>query len=259
MRKVNCNKDFMSRKPRKLYLDVANRLVKDIKEGRYVTGSLLPTEHELSASFGVSRQTVRSALAYLQERGYISRKKAVGSRVKSANPNVLYRQTYNSIEELVRVATEAEIRINLSINQKVLDKSTARKLEAPLGSRWICFSGVRVPRRHGKQPTSWFNVYIKRDYEEIIAAAEAYPDELIFTLLEREFGVDIVEIRQTISVASLSEEAAEALEAEPNSAGLSIVRHFKDINGEIVEISETIYPSDRISISSRISRASPGY
>ena len=40
----------------------------------------------------------------LQERGYISRKKSVGTRVESANPSVSYSQSFGTIDDLVRVA-----------------------------------------------------------------------------------------------------------------------------------------------------------
>ncbi len=69
------------------YAEVASLLAKDIIGGRRVVGSLLPTELELADQYGVSRHTVRAALKVLQELGYISRKKAVGTIVASANPS----------------------------------------------------------------------------------------------------------------------------------------------------------------------------
>lgn len=96
-------------KARALYEDVADRLMNDIKAGHYIVGGLLPTEHELSTTFSVSRQTVRAALNILKDRGYITRKKAVGSRIESASPTTAYTQAFDTIEDLVRTAA-AEVR-----------------------------------------------------------------------------------------------------------------------------------------------------
>lgn len=240
-----------------LYQEVANTLVREIEEGRYVVGGLLPTEIELSGTFGVSRQTVRAALKLLQERGYISRKKSVGTRIESANPGFAYRQSYDSIDDLVRIAAEFEVRSTEIVERLTLDKATARRLGAALGGDWIRMGGRRTRPRHEAKAISWQNVYILAEFEPIVASARAHPETLVSTLLERECGVVIVEIRQTISVCALTDQAAAALDAEPGSPGLSVIRQFKDQAGRTIEISETTYPGDRISISSRLRRSGP--
>jgi GntR family transcriptional regulator len=53
-------------------------LAGQIAAGALVPGDRLPTEHELAASFGVSRMTLRHALAELARRGLVTR--AVGRR-----------------------------------------------------------------------------------------------------------------------------------------------------------------------------------
>ena len=240
-----------------LYQELAELLQKDIETGFYVVGSLLPTEHELSAKFAVSRQTVRASLSLLQERGYISRKKAVGTRVESARPSSSYRQTYDSIAHLVRVAAEAEIRVTESVRRVSFDRAAARRLDAPLGGDWIEFSGRRVRARQKNQTVSWQHIYLDAEFEKVVALAGDHPDQLISTLLEQEYGGMIAEIRQTISATELPEASAQALGAPPGSPALKLIRHFKDRRGRILEISETIYPADSVRISSRIRRTPP--
>ena len=64
-----------------LYRQLAERLEEDIKSGRYLPGSRIPTEFELAESCGVSRVTVRKALAELSSRGLITRRSGKGSFV----------------------------------------------------------------------------------------------------------------------------------------------------------------------------------
>lgn len=236
----------------KRYIDVANSLVKEIVDGHYVIGSLLPTEHELAGQFGASRHTVRAALALLQDRGYISRKKAVGSRVESSNPTASYTQSVETLEDLVRVAA-TEVRSLKSIQPIILDRPTARRLGAPVGSDWILFTGPRVDVRR-QMPVSWANIYIDAAFSKIIERVEANPQMLISSMIERECGQTIAEIRQTISGTLIDEGLAEELHTQAGSAGLRILRHYKDASNRILEITETIYPADRVSISFQLKR-----
>ncbi|MDO4897976.1 MAG: trehalose operon repressor [Rothia sp. (in: high G+C Gram-positive bacteria)] len=56
-------------------------LARDIDEGKYVVGDLLPSEKKLTEKYGVSRETARKALAILTDRGYIQRIMGKGSLV----------------------------------------------------------------------------------------------------------------------------------------------------------------------------------
>ena len=54
----------------------------EIARGAIAPGEALPTEQSLCDQFGVSRITVRRALADLAEQGYIERRQGVGSFVR---------------------------------------------------------------------------------------------------------------------------------------------------------------------------------
>jgi GntR family transcriptional regulator len=58
----------------------------EIDRGVIAPGEALPTEQTLCDQFGVSRITVRRALADLAERGYIERRQGVGSFVREHDP-----------------------------------------------------------------------------------------------------------------------------------------------------------------------------
>ncbi len=57
----------------------------EIARGAIAPGDALPTEQSLCDQFGVSRITVRRALADLTEQGYIERRQGVGSFVRQLN------------------------------------------------------------------------------------------------------------------------------------------------------------------------------
>jgi len=64
-----------------VYKKVYLTLKKDIREGRYPTGSLLPTEYELELEFDVSRTTIRKAIGLLSSEGYVKKKQGYGTEV----------------------------------------------------------------------------------------------------------------------------------------------------------------------------------
>lgn len=64
------------------YLQVADILRKEIAEGVFRDGQTLMTEEELRFRFDVSRQTIRQAIALLEEDGLVDRRRGSGTYVR---------------------------------------------------------------------------------------------------------------------------------------------------------------------------------
>lgn len=60
-----------------LYLDVKKDLLDKITSGEYSEGTVIPTEHELSDLYNVSRPTIRKAVQILVDAGYLEKKRNV--------------------------------------------------------------------------------------------------------------------------------------------------------------------------------------
>jgi DNA-binding GntR family transcriptional regulator len=67
--------------PVPLYYQVAQRLEQAIESGELPPGTRLDTEPVLADQLGVSRPTLRRAIEYLVDRGYVLRRRAVGTQV----------------------------------------------------------------------------------------------------------------------------------------------------------------------------------
>lgn len=63
------------------YEVIYESLLEDIRSGKLAAGTMLPSENEIAAHYGVSRITSRRALTMLADQGYISRRPGVGSEV----------------------------------------------------------------------------------------------------------------------------------------------------------------------------------
>ena len=65
------------------YQRIHHSLKRQLAEGVYPRGSLLPSENELAKQFDTTRMTVRQALTELVQEGYIDRRHGKGSIVRS--------------------------------------------------------------------------------------------------------------------------------------------------------------------------------
>lgn len=63
------------------YAKVYNAIKKEIADGEYAAGELIPTEPELEKKFNVSRTTVRKAIELLSQEGFVQAKQGRGTIV----------------------------------------------------------------------------------------------------------------------------------------------------------------------------------
>ena len=73
----------LSKSSEKLSLSIAFDLYSAIKTGKYPVGAWLPTESRLSIKYGVSRNTIREAVAFLRDADLISTLRGSGTKVVS--------------------------------------------------------------------------------------------------------------------------------------------------------------------------------
>ena len=59
--------------------EIADRLIRDLQNGKYVPGDKLPSENKLAGEFQVPRSGVRKAYSRLKELGYIYSLQGYGS------------------------------------------------------------------------------------------------------------------------------------------------------------------------------------
>jgi len=67
--------------PIPLYFQVAQHLENAISSGELPTGTLLQNEVDLARSLGLSRPTMRRAMQHLVDKGLVTRRRGIGTRV----------------------------------------------------------------------------------------------------------------------------------------------------------------------------------
>ena len=228
------------------YLLVAQRLIDDITGGRYPVGSLLPTEFELCTQFGVSRHTIREAIRRLHDRGLVSRQRGIGTTVKASRVDPGYVQSTAAISDLPRYVEDTRL-VTTEAEDVIADEALAGLLRCPPGQRWVKVTGFRYAGK-AKLPMALTEIYINAAYGGIrkLIGTMKVP---VYTLLEKQYGITIVEVAQEISATTIGAADARRLSVKPGSAGLVVTRRYLGDNDRPVEVAVNLHPADRFSYS----------
>ena len=242
------------------YAVVAKDLIDAIASGRYPVGTLLPTEFELCELYDVSRHTVRAAITQLQTQGLVSRRKRVGTRVEAVAPRGGYSQSLATVADLAHLA-ETQVRDIQRVRHFVMDIAEAKRLGLVPGEHYFCVSSIRVDQQNALAPLCWTDVYAQDTYAEVIELAREQPGELIASLIEQHYGRTIDVVDQQVRAVILPADIAKSLNAEANTPGLKILRQYRDAQGVVMVVSETVHPDDRFILVTQMrreTRSQPG-
>jgi DNA-binding GntR family transcriptional regulator len=234
-----------------LYATLAQHLSDAIADGTYAVGSLLPTEHELSELYGVSRQTVREALRQMTQRGQLERQRGIGTRVLREHGPVRYTDSVNSFAELERYTTDLRLVLD-HVEDVVATGALARFIGCRQGTSWLYLRGLRYAAG-SDEPIAFSETYVRNDYpglREHLARLRGP----VYGVLEREYGETIVEVQQQVFAVSLANEMAGALHVEAGSPGLEIRRRFFNAGGRLVISGHVVHAGSRFNYASRFIR-----
>lgn len=229
-----------------LYMQVAQILEDQIRSGHYAVGSLLPTEMQLTQLLGISRQTVRQAIAQLRDQGLLSARKGVGTRVEPHSAEIRFLHAEPSARALAELARDSELRI-MSRQRVTARGRVAAELGCRAGRRWLYLSGPRYMARE-LTPDSWTEVYVDDRFAAIVGRRDVF-NTAIFRLIEEKSGERVAEIEQDIRPATIEGEQGEVLEAVAGSLALLVTRRYLAKGRRLLLMSRNLMPADRFSYS----------
>jgi GntR family transcriptional regulator len=194
------------RSPIPFYFQLTKLLTGQIESGRWAAGERLPSEPAICEQFGVSRTTVRQALAQLEAEGLIRREKGRGTFVAERRAGGWLLQSAHGFYE------EAE-RAGHSVRSRVL-----RRAVKPLPP-WAADALLQRPGSDG--------VTVERlrsmDDRLVMYVVSYFPADVAGTLLEADLETTslyrILEERQALTVSG-GRRVVEAARAERNLAKL---------------------------------------
>ncbi|MBP2550842.1 DNA-binding GntR family transcriptional regulator [Neorhizobium galegae] len=233
------------------YAQIQKILEDRLAAGIYPVGSLLPPELELAVEFNSSRTTIREALRYLRERGYVERRQGIGTRVISDTSRATFYQSFGSLEELFQVAVETYY-VVMDVTTVTLDSELAELVGGLAGEEWILINGVRWTEPGGK-PICYIQSYVPKRFEHVVAQFADHQGPF-FALLERYSEGPIEEAVQEIRALPMPVEFTRQLGLKPGSWSLQLLRRYMTQSGVLIA-SFNWHPADQMAYRMRIHRS----
>ncbi|QDO38207.1 GntR family transcriptional regulator [Streptomyces sp. RLB3-17] len=223
--------------PVPLYYQLAQQLEAAIERGVLSPGSLLGNEVELAGRLGLSRPTVRQGIQTLVDKGFLVRRRGVGTQV-------VHSQVKRPLElsSLYDDLENAGQRPTTQVLHNAVEPASA-EVAAALG---IAEGGAvhRVERlrlTHDRPVAALCN-YIP---EGLLDVDTARLESTGLYRMMRAVGITLHSARQSVGARSASPEEAERLDEPAGAALLTMQRTAYDDTGRAVEYGTHIYRSSR--------------
>lgn len=223
--------------PVPLYFQVASQLERLIESGELPPGTRLENEIALADALGVSRPTMRSAIAYLVDRGLLRRRRGIGTEV--LHPKVRRPAELTSLyDDLTKSGREPRTEL-LSFGREPAGEGPGALLElAPEAEVYV----LRRLRYAGDEPLALMNNYLPVDLLHLT------PDDLarrgLYDLL-RTAGISLETATQTIGAKTATAAEARSLGESRGAALLTMARTAYDATGRPVEHGFHLYRASR--------------
>ena len=218
---------------------IKNNLLYEIKSGRFEHESRLPPEAELAKSFGVSRTSLRDALADLENEGFILRRHGIGTII---NKHVVSVATRIDLEvEFLDMIREAGAEPSLEI----VDISTVQCTEDMAGkldtiANTPVLSVARKISGDG-MPVIYCTDYISFQVIKDYAYTDKDLSEPIFYFLSKFCDVDVSMDLSVIEPVLADEYLAGQLQVKVGAPLMMIDEIGYDVSGRRVLYSEEYY------------------
>jgi DNA-binding GntR family transcriptional regulator len=219
------------------YQILREQLRDEIAAGHYSDGVRLPTESELVAQHGLSRQTVRRAFQDLVAEGAVYR---VPGRGTYASEPGRYLRQLGSIEDLMSLSDDTTMEVLSGLRRRVdVDAASRLRLDDD-----VVYTVV-FRRLHGANPGIPFvstTVHLVPPVAQPVLASSALADGAVGThtvigLLEPHLAEPITEAAQSITVAPADALVADAVGCDTGHPMLRVDRLYSDTGGSPVELS----------------------
>ncbi len=212
------------------YKGILDLLRSNILQGKWRTGSTIPTELELCEQFSVSRSTIRKALEMLTDEGYLARKAGKGTWVTDKPKE----DSFFPDQYLSDYPFPDQIKIEfIQTDHLVYNPSDNLFNGFPTDKM---FMRIKMLRSLKETPMVYAELYMTEDNAvKVLESFDEDNDIYVFRVLERVTGLKIREMHETFSTILAVGEIASRLKVMDGSPLLVIMRQLIDQNGNQIQ------------------------
>ncbi len=225
-------------------VEARRRILDEIASGVLRPGERLGAERDLARRYGVSRATLRAALAELESSGAVRRAtgRAGGTFIAERRVERDLTTVAGLPAYLRRQGFQAGARV-LSTRTLEANDEISRGLGLAPGA--VVFEIVRT-RLADDEPISLEHAYLPAD--RFPGLLDRPLGGLLYPMLQTEYGLIPGEADERIEVVGASENAARVLGVRRSAPLVSVERHTVDIADVPFELSHDLFRADRVRI-----------
>jgi GntR family transcriptional regulator len=226
--------------PAPLYYQLYTMLRDAIASGALQSGSKMPSEIELAATFDVSRNTARRALAELASEEMVVRRPGRGTVVdysKQLDPiHAPLTDLMQGLDEVERNTKVTALQINFAIPPVEIAEKFGDSTQE------LC--NLERLRNIHNVPYVYYNTWT-RGFERTLTKKKLETNARFELFVE--YGIEIARIEQFLSAERANPEVARALTIGTGKPLLKRVRYSYDKDGELVDYLTGLYNPDLFS------------
>ncbi|MCX5439595.1 GntR family transcriptional regulator [Streptomyces sp. NBC_00569] len=242
------------------YLQIADDLVRQIKEQILAPGDQVPSESDLIKKYAASQGTVRKAFAELRATGLIETRHGKGSYVKRRPPvrrksSDRFRRSHRTagnaayLAEAQQAGSKPSVSV-LYVGPTEAPEEIAERLSVPTGAKVLArrrlYFSDGIPT---EEATSYLPWDVAKDIPELFE--ENPGGGGIYARLE-EHGHTLKELSETVRVRLATKQEIVALSLSPGSPIIHLTRNAESQAGRVVEVCDTFMAADQFVLEYRI-------
>jgi len=224
-----------------MHAQIEDWLAGEITVGALVPGDRLPTEQDLAAWFGVSRMTLRHALAELARRGLVTR--AVGRHGGTFVAAPKLEQDFTTLagfsEQLRRHGMLAGARV-LTAYERPVGPAAGAALQ--IGQGDPVYEVRRIRLADGRPIVLERSMFPARRFPGML---DCRLDGSLYELLEVKYGLRPHRARESLEPVTAGVREAEALEVAEGAPLMLVERTAYARSGEPLEFARDLFRGDR--------------
>lgn len=246
---LNEIKSLDKNSPIPLYYQLKEILLNRIRNGEVKEGGFLPTEEELCKEFGVSRGTVRKAIAELKEEGYVISEQGKG--VFLVKPK--FEQSLLRFYSIGREMQNKQLDFRTKVLSKEITKPTKGIQEAlDILEEEDLNKIVRV-RYLDNEPLIIESIFIPVKICPSLLE-ENLEDIPLYDILEGKYKLRILKVRETLEPVLLKREEAKILGIKTGLPAFLVERVTYLIDETPIEVRKSIIRGDRFKFTTELYR-----
>jgi len=226
--------------PAPLYYQLYTMLRDAIVSGALQSGSKMPSEKELAATFDVSRNTARRALADLAMEKMVVRRRGCGTIV---DYNKQHGPIHAPLTDLMQGLDEIERNTKVS-SLKIRFVVPPTEIEQKFGTGDEQLCNLHRLRNNHKVPFVYYDTWT-RGFQRTLTKRKLETNARFELFVE--YGIEIARIEQYLSADRATPQVAQALTIGTGKPLLKRVRYSYNSNGELVDFLTGLYNPDLFS------------